>query len=94
MLHAYVGIASQQGLESLHLEESHTATFLLRQIGRPTSRGQICFWTVVAPELAAQVQEVLATGQRAAAWLLLESFAFEIGRILPDSSIDGVASIE
>ena len=91
MLHAYVGIASRHGLESLHREESHTAAFLLRRAARRRTHGVICFWAVIAPELAEQVQHTLSAGYRADAWLLLESLAFELGRILPES-VDPVAA--
>ena len=91
MLHAYVGIASRHGLESLYPEERHTTVFLLRRAARHQAEGMFCFWTVIAPDLVEPVRQTLAMGNCGDAWLLLESFAFELGRILPES-VDPVAA--
>ena len=88
---AYVGIVSRYGLESLHAEERHTATFLLRRAAWQREKTAVCFWAVMSPEIAAQIQRELACDRRAEAFLLLESLAYELGRILPDS-VDPVAA--
>jgi hypothetical protein len=88
---AYVGIASRNGLESLHAEEPHTARFLLRRAARQREKNAVCFWSVMSPEAAAEIQDELACDRRAEAFLLLQSLAYELGRILPDS-VDPVAA--
>lgn len=90
MRRAYVGIASRNGLESLHSEEQHTAAFLLRRVARQPERNAVCFWAVMSPEIAAQIRDELACDRRDEALLLLQSLAYELGRILPDS-VDPVA---
>ena len=89
---AYVGIVSRYGLESLHAEEWHTTAFLLRRAERMQPRGAVCFWTVMEPEIAEQIRTELAWGNRAHAILLLQTLAYEVGRVLPEES-DTVAVI-
>ena len=64
---------------------------LLRRAARQREKTAVCFWAVMSPEIAAQIQRELACDRRAEAFLLLESLAYELGRILPDS-VDPVAA--
>ncbi len=89
---AYVGIVSRYGLESLHAEERHTTAFLLRRVERNRERGAVCFWAVMSPEIAEQIRLELACDNRAEALLLLQSLAYELGRMLPEP-VDPVADI-
>ena len=84
MRRSYIGIASRFGLESLWPEHPHLAAFLLRRVARHRDPRAVCFWAVMAPELAEQIWLELAEGNRSDALILLQSLACEIGRILPE----------
>ena len=91
---AYVGIASRFGLESLHAEESHTTKFLLLRARRMQRQQAMCFWAVLAPEFASQIQLEIEYGNRLQAMILLQSVAHEMGRILPEFESPSIAKLE
>ena len=88
---SYLGIASRFGLESLWPEHPDTAAFLLRRAARHRDPRAVCFWTVMAREFADQINLELADGNRVEALILLQSLAWDIGRILPDQTEKALA---
>ena len=91
MLHSYVGIANRQGLQSLWPEYEHTAEFLCRWAARQADPRTVCFWAILDATLADQISLELDYGNRGDACILLQSFAADIGRIVPSRAPKWVA---
>lgn len=83
---AYVGIVNRYGLESLYAEERHTTVFLLRRTERMQARGAVCFWSVMDADIAQQIRAELECDNRMEALLLLQTLAYEVGRIFPEAT--------
>jgi hypothetical protein len=82
MLHSYLGLASQHGLEVFCPEQPHAVHFLWRRARR--ARGRVaCFWTVLPAEAAQFVQVALQVGCPREALDLLERHAHQSGTLLP-----------
>jgi len=82
MLHSYLGLASQHGLEIFCLEQPHAVQFLWRRARRAQGR-VACFWTVMPAEAARFVEVALQVGCPREAMDLLEQHAHESGTLLP-----------
>ena len=80
-------------MSSARLTESGTVVGMSVGIiaWRHGEKNAVCFWSVMSPEIAAEIQRELSCDRRAEAFLLLQSLAYELGRILPDS-VDPVAA--
>ncbi len=94
MRRAYVGIVSRYGLEALYPEQAHTSAFLLRRAERTAARGAICFWSVMAPEIAEQIRAEMDADRLPEALILLQTLAGELGRILPEVKEPVVVTLE
>ena len=83
MHHAYVGIASDHGLQCLWPEGEHTSVFLHRQAARQWRENAVCFWAVLDDSLARYVTFEVDSGNRRAALLLLQCVAKDLGTYIP-----------
>ena len=81
MLKAYVGIASDEGLCSLHPERDETLTFVSRAVRG--ERPRVGFWAVLDDAQARCVQALCDGGRRRDALRYLDRAAREAGRLLP-----------
>lgn len=84
MLKAYVGIATDEGLCSLHPERDETLSLVRRAVRG--ERSQVGFWAVLDESQVRCVYVLFLGGRRREALVLLDRTAKEIGRILPASS--------
>ena len=85
MLDAYLGIASPAGLHSLVADHAHTRLFLSRRLRRLHSRPVCGLWIVLPRDVAGEVLELLAIGERIEALKVLEQNARDLGTLIPDS---------
>ena len=86
MLDSYLGIVSTAGLHELVADHAHTRRFLFRRIRRFRSRPACGFWIVLPREIARDVRELLAIGERIEALRLVENNAHDMGALIPDSA--------
>lgn len=86
MLKAFVGIASEQGLSSLHPEQAETVSFVERSVRG--GRNRVGFWAVLDDTEARCVQALCVGGRRREAMLFLDRAARDMGRILPVESVE------
>jgi len=77
---SWIALADRRGLKLLVLETSHTIRFVLRRARRENAE---CFWTVLTPQHAQFIEQLLQMGSTAAALKLLEHLATDMGRIAP-----------
>lgn len=81
MLKAYVGIATDEGLCSLHPERDDTMKFVRRAVR--SERPRVGFWAVLDETQARCVQALFDGGLHREAMLFLDRTAKDMGRILP-----------
>lgn len=77
---SWIALVDQHGLNSLVLETSHAVRFMLRRAERLNAE---CFWVVLTPQHAIQIEQLRRLGNTAAALSLLERLAINMGRITP-----------
>lgn len=84
MRKSYVGIATPGGLELFAPESRHVSRFLARRAYRSHVNGAVCFWVVMDEAIAHTVRELLCTGRRHDALLVIQTLAIEAGSICPE----------
>lgn len=88
MLDAYLGIVSPVGIHTLVADHAHTRLFLSRRLRRLHSRPICGLWIVLPREVAGEVLELIAIGERFEALKLIEHNARDMGTLIPDSVQD------
>ncbi|MDA0282545.1 MAG: hypothetical protein O3B13_25685 [Planctomycetota bacterium] len=86
MLKPYIGIASVDGLDVFEREHHHVLRFLLRRAYRSKRTGAVCFWAVMDDAIARNVSDLLQSGCRQHALLIIQTLATETGSFCPDDS--------
>lgn len=79
---AYVGFADEEGLRMLVPETSHAGCFLAERARRSDA---VCFWAVLDRSIYLGIQDELSRGASRAGMDLLNSYADELGTILPST---------
>jgi len=84
MKNSYIGIVNRRGLECLFVEDQHTVKFMQRRAALRMIDDATCFWAVIDPSFVVSIQLELDAGNARDALYLLQSFAHEAGRLLPE----------
>ena len=77
---SWIALVDQHGLNSLVAETSHAVRFMLLRAERIEAE---CFWVVLTPQHALNIEQLRRVGNQEFALQLLELLAINMGRIVP-----------
>jgi len=83
---SYVGIATPKGLELLEPENDHVIRFLLRRAYGSKLTLAVCFWAVMDDVIADVVRNLMSSGRRLDALLIVQTLATETGSFCPENA--------
>ena len=94
MARSYLGIITDQGLESLFPETEHAALFLLRRAHRDEANRSLCCWAVLSETTASGVLRDVYLGRFWNALVRLNIEAKYLGTLFPATADDYFADQE